>query len=72
MSKRNGRQTWKYETITQQNLVACYERGLTKLKQPHLKKLERLGKERALFYLMAVSIGLRFMPGPDDVIALQW
>jgi hypothetical protein len=62
MSKRNGRQTWKYETITQQNLVACYERGLTK----------RLGKERALFYLMAVSIGLRFMPGPDDVIALQW
>ena len=58
-SKRKGRQTWKYETITQQNLDACYERGLAKLKQPHIKKLERLGQERALFYLMAVSTGLR-------------
>jgi integrase len=32
---------------------------LFKLKQPHLKKLERLGREHALFYLMAVSTGLR-------------
>jgi hypothetical protein len=43
-SKRKGRQTWKYESIMQQNLNVCYERGLSKLKATPSQKTRTFGQ----------------------------
>lgn len=59
--KEKGRSSWTYEPLTAANLDACLIRGREKLAdQPRrLAVLERLGRERELFYLLAVSTGLR-------------
>jgi len=56
-----GRSTWTFEPLTAKNLDRCYEAGLEYLTDHPKRKpeLERLGRERALFYLLAVSTGLR-------------
>jgi len=58
---RTGRSTWTYEPLTAENLDECHERGLLRLQERpcDIGKLERLGRERALFYRMAVLTGLR-------------
>ncbi|MCY3020196.1 MAG: tyrosine-type recombinase/integrase [Planctomycetota bacterium] len=58
---RCGRSSWTFTTLTPENFDACYQRGLKKLGQDpeRLEKLQLLGQERALFYLLAVSTGLR-------------
>lgn len=60
-SDRRGRRSWTYEPLTADNFDACHQRGLEKLAdQPRrLAELEALGRERTLFYLLAVSTGLR-------------
>ena len=56
-----GRSTWTYEPLTAENFDRCYEAGLKYLAENPERKpqLEQLGRERALFYLLAVSTGLR-------------
>ncbi len=56
-----GRSTWTYQALTTDNLAACHARGLEKLaKHPHrITELEALGRERKLYYLVALSTGLR-------------
>jgi len=56
-----GRSTWTHEPLTAENLDRCYETGLAYLAaHPERRpELERLGRERAMFYLLAVSTGLR-------------
>jgi len=56
-----GRSSWTYEAVTSENLDRCYRDGLKRLEaDPERRaRLERLGRERALFYLLAVSTGLR-------------
>jgi len=56
-----GRSTWTHEPLTAENLDRCHEAGLKYLAEnPERKpRLVRLGRERALFYLLAVSTGLR-------------
>jgi len=56
-----GRSTWTHEPLTTENLDRCYEAGLKYLAGHPKRKpeLERLGRERSLFYLLAVSTGLR-------------
>jgi len=59
--ERCGRSTWTFEPLTAENLDRCYRDGLERLnEQPDRKaKLEHLGRQRALFYFLAVSTGLR-------------
>ena len=59
--KRKGRHSWTYELLTAENFDACYARGMKRIqaKPATLRRLERLGRERALFYLFAVMTGLR-------------
>jgi len=56
-----GRSSWTYEAVTGKNLGRCYRDGLNRLQgDPKRRaKLEQLGRERALFHLLAVSTGLR-------------
>jgi len=58
---RCGRSSWTFKTLTPENFDACYQRGLKKRGQEseRLEELQMLGQERALFYLLAVSTGLR-------------
>jgi len=60
-TEKKGRKSWTYEPLTDANLDACHARGMEKLvDQPERRgDLERLGRERSLFYLIAVSTGLR-------------
>ena len=56
-----GRSSWTFDPVTDENLEVCSERGREKL-DGHVERkmrLERLGRERAMFYLLAVSTGLR-------------
>lgn len=56
-----GRSTWTKEPLTAENFERCYTDALDLLKDKprRQKKLEGLGHDRALFYLLAVSTGLR-------------
>lgn len=56
-----GRSTWTYEALTTEVLNACHARGLERLNKQDDRKqrLERLGRERSILYLLAVSTGLR-------------
>jgi site-specific recombinase XerC len=56
-----GRKTWTYELITLENLQRCHARGLARKggAPRHVAQLQKLGNQRRLFYLMAVSTGLR-------------
>jgi len=56
-SKRKGRQTWKYEFNTQQNLDACYEAALLNSRYPP-QETRTSGPGTHVVYLMAVSTGL--------------
>lgn len=60
-TEKKGRKSWTYEPLTDANLDACHARGMEKLaRHPERRAdLERLGRERSLFYLLAVSTGLR-------------
>ena len=58
---KHGRSTWTLEPLTAENFDRCYKAGLKYL-AGHPKRrpeLEQLGRERILFYLLAVSTGLR-------------
>jgi site-specific recombinase XerC len=59
--QKAGRGTWTYEPLTAENLDACHAWGLARLdgQRDRQARIERLGRERALFYLLAVSTGLR-------------
>ena len=60
-TEKKGRKSWTYEPLTDANLDACHARGMEKLAE-HPSRLaahQRLGRERSLFYLLAVSTGLR-------------
>ena len=59
--KKAGRSTWTYEPLTNENLEACHARGTERLvgQNDRKQRIERLGRERAMFYLLAVSTGLR-------------
>ena len=54
-------QSWTYEPLIPANLQSCHHRGHARLEaQPERKgRLEAIGRARALFYLIAVSTGLR-------------
>ena len=56
-----GRSSWTFEALTAENFDACLQRGLAKLADSPERQvaLEQLGRQRALFYLVAVSTGLR-------------
>ena len=56
-----GRSTWTHEPLTAENLDRCYKAGLKYLANhpERTPELEQLGRERVLFYLLAVSTGLR-------------
>ncbi len=58
---RCGRSSWTFEPLMADNFEACYERGLDRLVDTLERQagLENLGWQRALFYLLAVSTGLR-------------
>jgi integrase len=58
---KSGRSSWTKEPLTADNFGRCYADGLQRLSDQHRRrvKLEALGRERALFYLMAASTGLR-------------
>jgi len=58
---RRKRSSWTFEPLTAENFHLCYTAALERLTgQPaRLKRLERLGRQRAMFYLLAVSTGLR-------------
>ena len=55
------RSSWTYERLTPDNFQRCYVAGLERLatKTVRRKRLERLGRQRAMFYLLAVSTGFR-------------
>jgi len=59
--ERCGRSSWTFEKVTDENFERCYQDGLSRLegKGKRQVKLERLGRERSMFYLLAVSTGLR-------------
>jgi site-specific recombinase XerD len=56
-----GRSTWTYTPLAAENLEEYYARGLSRLEGHGRRRheLEHLGRERALFYLLAASTGLR-------------
>lgn len=61
-----GRSSWTREPLTADNFERCHAEGLSRLSVTHSLpgqrrrfKLEALGRQRALFYLLAVSTGLR-------------
>jgi integrase len=56
-----GRSSWTKEPLNAENFERCYADGLQRLADQCscLAKLETLGRECALFYLLAVSTGLR-------------
>ena len=56
-----GRSSWTKEPLTAENFERCYADGLERLRGNRRRRLqlESLGRERALFYLLAVSTGLR-------------
>ncbi len=58
---RCGRSTWTFVPLTEKNFEECFLTGLECLKnQPERRAmLEKRGQERAMFYLLAVSTGLR-------------
>lgn len=57
-----GRSSWTRETLTSQNFERCHTEGLKRLADNARRRieLEALGRQRALFYLLAVSTGLRW------------
>jgi len=56
-----GRSTWTKEPFTGANFERCYADGLDRLRGKRQRRLalETIGRERALFYLLAVLAGLR-------------
>ncbi len=56
-----GRSSWTFESLTAANFDACYKRGVARLTDSpdRREQLEKLGRQRARFYLLAVSTGLR-------------
>ena len=58
---RCGRSSWTYVPLTAENFDHCYRGGLKRLEDREQRQavLEHLGRERALFYLLAVLTGLR-------------
>ena len=61
--ERRGRSSWTFEPLTAENFQQCYVTGLERLTKSgqtnRRKRLERLGRKRAMFYLLAVSTGFR-------------
>ena len=59
--ERCGRSSWTFEELTDDNSERCYQDGLARLEGQgkRLAKLKRLGQKRSMFYLLAVSTGLR-------------
>ena len=59
-NKRGG-YTWTYKALSPKDLEECYEISMTKLRlrPKYLTMHRRLGQQRRLFYLLAVSTGLR-------------
>jgi len=59
--ERRKRSTWTFEPLTPENFQQCYVAGLERLatQTARRKRLERLGRKRAMFYLIAVSTGFR-------------
>ncbi|MEX0652558.1 MAG: tyrosine-type recombinase/integrase [Phycisphaeraceae bacterium] len=57
-----GRSSWTRETLTAENFERCHAEGLKQLADNARRRteLEALGRQRALFYLLAVSTGLRW------------
>lgn len=62
-----GRSSWTRETLTAENFERCHAEGLKRLegdrnfhRRRRRAELEALGHQRALFYLLAVSTGLRW------------
>ncbi|QNN21812.1 site-specific integrase [Planctomycetales bacterium ZRK34] len=58
---KRGHRSWTKEPLTADNFERCYAEGLQRLSNQRSRriKLEATGRERALFYLLAVSTGLR-------------
>jgi len=58
---RRKRCSWTFEPLTAENFQPCYVTGLERLAKQAVrrKRLERLGRKRAMFYLLAVSTGFR-------------
>jgi integrase len=56
-----GRSSWTLEPLTADNFERCHTEGLKRLADNTRRRaeLEMLGRQRALFYLLAVSTGLR-------------
>ncbi|MBI1367095.1 MAG: tyrosine-type recombinase/integrase [Planctomycetes bacterium] len=58
---KRGHRSWTKEQLSADNFERCYADGLQHLAKQHHRRinLETIGRERALFYLLAVSTGLR-------------
>jgi integrase len=58
----DGQRSWTYEALTAENFERCHAAGRERLADQARRydRAERLGRERALFYLLAVSTGLRW------------
>jgi integrase len=54
-----SRATWKKVELTFETIAAAAERGRSRLRADVLERLERAGRERALFYTVLVTTGLR-------------
>ncbi len=56
-----GRSSWTKEPLSADNFERCHADGLERLRGDRQRRiqLESLGRERALFYMLAVSTGLR-------------
>ena len=59
--ERCGRSSWTFEELTDDNFERCYQDGLARLEGQGKRRarLKRLGQNRSMFYLLAVSTGLR-------------
>ena len=59
--ERRKRSSWTFEPLTPENFQQCYTAGLERLAKQTVrrKRLERLGRKREIFYLIAVSTGFR-------------
>jgi integrase len=68
--EKNSRQSWTYEALTADNFERCYAAGQQRLADQGQRrvKLEALGRQRSLFYLLAVSTGLR----RGELASLTW
>jgi integrase len=60
--REGGQPSWTYEALSADNFERCHAAGRERLADQARRRdrLERLGRERVLFYLLAVSTGLRW------------